>query len=86
MFAIVGPWRAFYNAQWSPCGLRRDRIADAENTYYYRPSEDCAFVDFGGLDDRSTSSTGLTLRRHNFRRDVIRRDGDACVVTRTSEY
>jgi hypothetical protein len=44
--------------------------------------EACAFVDHEGLNDRSTS-TELTLRRHNFRGDVIRRDGHACVVTGT---
>ena len=42
--------------------------------------EDCAFVDHEGLNDRSTS-TELTLRRHNFRGDVIRRDGHTCVVS-----
>ena len=42
--------------------------------------EDCVFVDHEGLNERLTS-TQLTLRRASFRRDVIQRDGFACVVT-----
>jgi hypothetical protein len=40
----------------------------------------CAFVDYEGLNDR-TSTTEGTTRRQVFRDDVIRRDGPACVVT-----
>jgi hypothetical protein len=43
----------------------------------------CAFVDREGLDDRKTTTEGGgTGRRANFRDDVIRRDGRACIVTR----
>ena len=42
--------------------------------------EDCVFVDHQGLNDRLTA-TSQTQRRHDFRRNVIRRDGHACVVT-----
>jgi hypothetical protein len=42
--------------------------------------ENCAFVDHEGLNDRLTS-TAQTPRSNNFRADVIRRDGDACVVS-----
>jgi hypothetical protein len=40
----------------------------------------CAFVDYEGLDDRITT-TEETARHVDFRGDVIRRDGPACVVT-----
>ena len=40
----------------------------------------CAFVDYEGLNDRITTSSG-TIRCADFRGDVIRRDGPACVVT-----
>jgi hypothetical protein len=42
--------------------------------------ENCAFVDHEGLHDRLTS-TARTSRSNTFRADVIRRDGDACVVS-----
>jgi hypothetical protein len=41
---------------------------------------DCAFVDHLGLNDRITTTGGST-RRGDFRDDVVRRDGPACVVT-----
>src|SRR5258708_26629263 len=46
--------------------------------------EDCAFIDHEGLNEQLTS-TEQTPRRHDFRGDVIRRDGHACVVTREAE-
>jgi len=42
----------------------------------------CHFADPQGLNDRVTSSS-LTERRNNFRRDVALRDGNRCVVTAT---
>jgi hypothetical protein len=44
----------------------------------------CAFVDYEALDDRTTTSEGSTSRR-DFRDDVVRRDGPACVVTKMEE-
>jgi hypothetical protein len=41
----------------------------------------CAFVDLQGLNDRITTTGGST-HRGDFRDDVVRRDGPACVVTR----
>ena len=46
---------------------------------------DCVFVDNQGLNDKLTS-TVLTQRRSNFRADVIRRDGNACVVTQVAGW
>jgi hypothetical protein len=46
--------------------------------------EICAFIDHQGLNDRLTS-TAQTPRSNNFREDVIRRDGHACVVTEEEE-
>ena len=40
----------------------------------------CAFVDYEALNDRITTTEG-TPRRADFRNDVVRRDGPACVVT-----
>jgi hypothetical protein len=45
---------------------------------------DCAFVDHLGLNDRITTSVATT-RREDFRVEVIRRDGPACVVTAVEE-
>ena len=44
----------------------------------------CVFVDYEGLNDRLTT-TEATTRRADFRDDVIRRDGRACVVTQEGE-
>jgi hypothetical protein len=44
----------------------------------------CAFVDYEGLNDRITTSDG-TSHRIDFRSDVIRRDGHACVVTQVEK-
>jgi hypothetical protein len=44
----------------------------------------CIFVDHEGLHDGITS-TNPTERRTNFREEIIRRDGSACVVTRLAE-
>ena len=44
---------------------------------------DCVLVDHEGLNDELTS-TVLTQRRSNFRDDVIRRVGRACVVTQVA--
>src|SRR5882762_3468999 len=41
----------------------------------------CAFVDHEGLNDRITTTEGTT-RRGDFRNDVVRRDGPACVIHR----
>ncbi|KAI9453975.1 hypothetical protein BJY52DRAFT_1286604 [Lactarius psammicola] len=48
---------------------------------YYKPSGDCIFVDYEGLNDRVTS-TVPSDRPNDFRDDVIARDGTACIVTR----
>ena len=45
----------------------------------------CAFVDHEGLNDRITTSEG-TLRRRDFRDDVIKRDGPVCVITQVGAY
>jgi len=44
----------------------------------------CAFVDYECLSDRITT-TEETARRRDFRDDVVRRDGPACVVTQVEE-
>ena len=44
----------------------------------------CAFVDYEGLNDRITTTEG-TARRSDFRNNVIRRDGHACVITKEGE-
>lgn len=46
--------------------------------------EDCAFIDYQGLNDRLTS-TARTARSNSFRDNVIKRDGPACVVTLAAE-
>jgi hypothetical protein len=53
----------------------------------------CAFVDYECLDDRSyhtstttEESTDSTTSCRDFRDDVVRRDGPACVVTKMEEY
>ena len=43
----------------------------------------CAFVDHEGINDRMTTIT--TDRLANFRDNVVRRDGRACVVTKVDE-
>ncbi|KAH9965207.1 hypothetical protein BC827DRAFT_1382322 [Russula dissimulans] len=85
MFTICGA-RGDLSAtpEGTPVDYDRTEFADDENTYYYLPSENCAFVDHLGSNDRYTS-TAHTPRRHNFRDDVIRRDGDACVVTQATQ-
>ncbi|KAN0082622.1 hypothetical protein V8E55_008417 [Tylopilus felleus] len=55
-------------------------LADLSTVIYYKPSEDCIFVDYEGFDDRITS-TNQTFGRAGFRRIIIRRDG-SCVVTK----
>jgi hypothetical protein len=45
----------------------------------------CAFVDYDGLNDRITTTEG-TSHHGDFRADVVRRDGPACVVTQEEEY
>jgi hypothetical protein len=42
--------------------------------------EEFIFVDYHGLNERITTST-LTLRRHNFRDEIVVRDGPFCVIT-----
>lgn len=43
-------------------------------------AEPCVYIDYNILNDRFTSST-QTQRRHNFRNDVIERDGQLCIFT-----
>jgi len=82
MFAICGaPGDLCTIPRGPPVDYDRTEFADDENTYYYLPSDDCAFVDHEGLNDQLTS-TGQTTGRQGFRNKVIQRDGDACVVTR----
>ena len=46
----------------------------------------CAFVDYEGLNDLTTTTEGtLPARRSYFREEVIRRDGPACVITQMEE-
>ncbi|KAH9172939.1 hypothetical protein EDB89DRAFT_821689 [Lactarius sanguifluus] len=47
---------------------------------YYNPSGRCIFVDYNCLVERATTTDG-TSRRHNFRDEVIKRDGESCVIT-----
>ena len=44
----------------------------------------CAFVDYECLNDRITTTEGTACRR-DFRDDVVRRDGPACVFTQVEE-
>ncbi|KAH9965169.1 hypothetical protein BC827DRAFT_1126222 [Russula dissimulans] len=67
-----------------PVDYDRTDFADDENTYYYWPSEDYAFVDYKGLNDRVTS-TVHTARGSSFRESILRRDGRACVVTQAEK-
>ncbi|KAH9983216.1 hypothetical protein BJV74DRAFT_894942 [Russula compacta] len=95
----VSPFQWIRYVMFTICGARGDlsttpngpavdyettEIANDENTYYYRPSVRCAFVDYEGLNDRITTTEG-TARRRDFRDDVARRDGPACVVTQVGE-
>ncbi|KAI9467417.1 hypothetical protein BJY52DRAFT_1238401 [Lactarius psammicola] len=50
---------------------------------YYKPSGDCIFVDYEGLNDRVTSTVPSDCP-NDFRDDIIARDGTACIVTRHS--
>ncbi|KAH9965200.1 hypothetical protein BC827DRAFT_1182892 [Russula dissimulans] len=43
-----------------PVDYDRTEFADDENTYYYRPSGNCAFVDYEGLNDQITSTADTT--------------------------
>ncbi|KAI9438933.1 hypothetical protein H4582DRAFT_2128507 [Lactarius indigo] len=52
-----------------------------DNRYFYRPSSRCIFVDHEGLNERMTS-TNRTPRRNHFRRQIMARDGELCVITR----
>ena len=45
----------------------------------------CAFVDHRGLNDRITTTEGGTASRGGLRRDIIKRDGRACVITQAGE-
>ena len=46
----------------------------------------CAFVDYEGLNDRTTTTEGtLPAHRSYFREEVIQRDGPACVITQMEE-
>ncbi|KAH0826894.1 hypothetical protein J3R83DRAFT_4447 [Lanmaoa asiatica] len=90
------PFRWLRYIMFSICGARGDlfrtlgatdvpvdyntSLADLPAVVYYKPSGDCTFVDYQGLNDRITS-TERTSRRESFRRDVLLRDG-SCVVTR----
>ncbi|KAH9042306.1 hypothetical protein EDB84DRAFT_1436459 [Lactarius hengduanensis] len=47
---------------------------------YYNPSGICIFVDYNCLVERATTTDG-TPRRHNFRDEVIKRDGESCIIT-----
>ncbi|KAH9050883.1 hypothetical protein EDB83DRAFT_2676602 [Lactarius deliciosus] len=78
------------------CGARGDLYArlggppvDYDSTelagdviYFYEPSPGhCIFIDHEGLND-SVTSTDHTPRRDNFRKDILARDKEFCVVTR----
>lgn len=56
-----------------------DHIAEA---YYYTPEGDYHVIDYNAMNDRITSSE-QTPRSSRFRRDVMARDGPACVFTLT---
>jgi len=43
-------------------------------------TEPCIYVDYNVLNDPITSSA-QTQRRHDFRDDVIERDGQRCIIT-----
>ncbi|KAH9031348.1 hypothetical protein EDB85DRAFT_2290152 [Lactarius pseudohatsudake] len=47
---------------------------------YYNPSGKCIFVDYNCLVERATTS-GSTPRRSDFRKEVVKRDGESCVIT-----
>ncbi|KAH9004498.1 hypothetical protein EDB86DRAFT_2797478 [Lactarius hatsudake] len=47
---------------------------------YYNPSGSCIFVDYNGLVERATTTDG-SLRCHDFREEVIKRDGESCIIT-----
>ncbi|KAI0288224.1 hypothetical protein BC826DRAFT_971745 [Russula brevipes] len=80
------------NGPVTPVDYDETEIADDANTYYYllfpriavhsvsTSLEACAFIDSEGLNDRITA-TVRTARLYRFRRNIIRRDGPACVVS-----
>ncbi|KAH9031358.1 hypothetical protein EDB85DRAFT_2089810 [Lactarius pseudohatsudake] len=47
---------------------------------YYNPSGSCIFVDYNCFVERATTTDG-TSRRHDFRKEVIKRDGESCIIT-----
>ncbi|KAH9042313.1 hypothetical protein EDB84DRAFT_1266912 [Lactarius hengduanensis] len=46
---------------------------------YYNPSRSCIFVDYNCLVERATT-TDVSSRRHDFRKEVIKRDGGSCYI------
>ena len=100
MFAICGVRGDLCTTPNGPAVAYED-TGIANDKYYYRPSGKlsfcvrllfsvstspghCAFVDYKGLNDRITTTEG-TGRHPNFRNDVVRRDGPACIVTEAED-
>ncbi|KAH9172941.1 hypothetical protein EDB89DRAFT_2069178 [Lactarius sanguifluus] len=53
---------------------------------YYNPSGSCIFVDYNCLVERATTTDG-TSRRSDFRKEIVKRDGESCVITgRSAEH
>ncbi|KAI9438928.1 hypothetical protein H4582DRAFT_1877448, partial [Lactarius indigo] len=63
-----------------PVDYDSTELAD-DDIYFYRPSSRCIFVDYEGLNGTMTS-TDRTPRRNHFRREIMDRDGELCVITR----
>ncbi|KAH9036199.1 hypothetical protein EDB85DRAFT_2288403 [Lactarius pseudohatsudake] len=88
----IRPFKWLRYVLYSICGARGDLYArlgdppvDYDSTeladdviYFYEPSGHCIFIDHEGLNDRLTS----TSRRENFRKEILARDKEFCVVTR----
>ncbi|KAH8994519.1 hypothetical protein EDB92DRAFT_286656 [Lactarius akahatsu] len=91
----IRPFKWLRYVLYSICGARGDLYArlgdppvDYDSTeladhliYFYEPSGHCIFIDHEGLNDRLTS-TDQTPRRENFRKEILARDKEFCVVTR----
>ncbi|KAG5640052.1 hypothetical protein DXG03_001515 [Asterophora parasitica] len=82
VFAICGAHGDIHGNATGVVDYDRTEVPSDENEYRYVPSasEQYAFIDPEGWNDKITSSA-LTDRRRTFREDIIQRDGPACIVT-----
>ncbi|EDQ99804.1 uncharacterized protein LACBIDRAFT_334685 [Laccaria bicolor S238N-H82] len=67
-----------------PVDYDTSTLDNLDERYFFVPEGDYRIVDFCGLDDQITSNA-RTLRSSNFHRDIMDRDGPACVFTMMGE-